>query len=397
MVKKIIRNSKERNILISKCFISLRRKMNDIMDKKTPRMGEIENITENKIFSAGSIDENMLTEEDKNRINQYANEVNITDAKQVLSFGSSAQRNISDFSVTILKKVKTRDLGEVGDALKNLTVALNSTTEPQRKGLRGLFQKAKRGVEAIKADFARAESNVKTIERDLENHQVALTQDIAMFDQLYELNRQYYKELTLYIIAGKRALEKAKSEDLEDYKEKAEETQLQEDIQAYNDFLSMCNRFEKKIHDLELTRTVCIQTVPQIRMLQANDQELLEKIQSSITNTIPLWRHQIVIALGLEHSARALAAQNAITETTNELLMENSEKLKIASIETAKESERAVIDIETLEKRNADLIYALNEVVQIHEEGSKKRKEAEIELQRIEDELKTALLEIGNK
>lgn len=369
----------------------------ELFEQEAPTVGNVHVYEEEQIFSAGAIDETMLSKEENEKVEQYAKNINITDAKQVMSYGSNAQKNISNFSVTILKKVKTRDLGEVGEALKNLTIALNSTTEPEKRGIRRLFQKAKRGVESLKADYAKAETNVNTIEHDLEKHQVTLMQDIAMFDQMYALNREYYKELTLYIIAGKKVLEKAKNEELEVFRLKAEETQLQEDIQAYNDFLGMCNRFEKKLHDLELTRAITIQSVPQIRMLQNNDQEMLEKIQSSITNTIPLWRHQIVIALGLEHSARALAAQNAITETTNNLLTENSEKLKIATIETAKESERAVVDIDTLRKCNQDLIESINEVVRIHDEGTRKRIEAEAMLEQIENELKSALLEVVAK
>lgn len=359
---------------------------------QVPTHGNIQASVVSKIYSAGSIDEEMLSQEDKERIESYVGSVKISDARQVMSFGSNAQKNISDFSITVLKKVRTRDLGDVGDALKGLTVALNSTTEPERKGIRGLFQKAKRGIESLKADYAKAETNVQTIERDLEKHQVTLMQDISMFDQMYQLNLKYYKDLTLYIIAGKRIIEAAKGEELEKFRVRAEETQLQEDIQAYNDYLSMCNRFEKKLHDLELTRAITIQTAPQIRMLQNNDEEMLEKIQSSIINAIPLWRHQIVIALGLEHSARAIAAQNAVSETINNLLSDNSEKLKMATVETARESEQSIVDVEVLKKCNRELISSLNEVVKIHEQGTKKRADAEVELKQIEEELKAALL-----
>jgi len=360
---------------------------------ETPKMGRLEPRVTGEVYHSGSINESMLSAEDREKVDSYVNSISLSDARQVMSFGSSAQKNISDFSVTILKKVKTKDLGDIGNALKNLTIALNSTTEPEKKGIRGLFQKAKRGIEAVKADYAKAETNVQTIERDLEKHQYALMQDISMFDQMYQLNMEYYRDLTLYIIAGKKILDSVKSEELEKYRLRAEETQLQEDIQAYNDYMAMCNRFEKKLHDLELTRVITIQSAPQIRLLQNNDEEMLEKIQSSIINAIPLWRHQIVIALGLEHSARAIAAQNAISETINNLLSENAEKLKMATIETAKESEKSIVDIDTLRKCNRELITSLNEVVKIHEQASKKRQSAELELQAIENELKTALLE----
>ena len=350
-----------------------------------------------KVYSAGSIDETMLSPEDKALVDSYVNDLVISDAKQVMSFGSAAQRNIVNFSSTVLNKTKTRDLGDIGDVLKELTVALNSTTEPEKRGSAGLFQRGKRTIEAIKADYAKAETNVMSIERTLEKHQITLMQDIAMFDQMYQLNLQYYKDLTLYIIAGKRILEKAKTVELAKFREKAERTQLQEDIQAYNDYMNMCRRFEKRLHDLETTRVITIQSSPQIRLIQTNDEEMLEKIQSSIVNTIPLWRNQIVLTLGIEHSSRAVAAQNAITETTNTLLQENAEKLKMATVETAKEAERPVVDVETLRKVNRELIASINEVVRIQEAGAKKREAAEVELQKIEMELKTAMIEAGSR
>lgn len=348
-------------------------------------------------YSAGSIDESMLNNDEKEMIAQFANEIDISNAKQVIQYGSSAQKSISDFSVNILGKVKTSELGDVGDALKELTVALDATTEPEKKGILGIFQKAKRGVDSIKTNYAKAETNVSRIEKDLEKHQVVLTQDVEMFEQMYDLNLQYYRELTMYIIAGKKALDKARGEQLEALKEKAETSQMQEDVENYNKYVNLCNRFEKKLHDLELTRVIAMQVAPQIRLLQDNDQEMLEKIQSSLVNTIPLWRHQMVLALGIEHTQRALSAQNMITEKTNELLTRNAETLKMATVETAKEAERSVVDIATLKRCNQQLISSISEVVKIHEQGAKRRQDAETELVKVEQELKQALLEAGSK
>lgn len=348
-------------------------------------------------YNAGSIDESMLSNDEKEMVAQFANEIDISNAKQVILYGSSAQKSISDFSVNILGKVKTSELGDVGDALKELTVALDATTEPEKKGILGIFQKAKRGVDSIKANYAKAETNVSRIEKDLEKHQVVLTQDVEMFEQMYDLNLQYYRELTMYIIAGKKALDKARGEQLEALKVKAETSQMQEDVENYNKYVNLCNRFEKKLHDLELTRVIAMQVAPQIRLLQDNDQEMLEKIQSSLVNTIPLWRHQMVLALGIEHTQRALFAQNMITEKTNELLTRNAETLKMATVETAKEAERSVVDIATLKRCNQQLISSISEVVKIHEQGAKRRQDAETELVKVEQELKQALLEAGSK
>ena len=348
-------------------------------------------------YSAGSIDESMLSNDEKEMVAQFANEIDISNAKQVIQYGSSAQKSISDFSIDILGKVKTSELGDVGDALKELTVALDATTEPEKKGIFGIFQKAKRGIDSIKANYAKAETNVSRIEKDLEKHQVVLTQDVEMFEQMYDLNLQYYRELTMYIIAGKKALDKARGEQLDTLKMKAETSQMQEDVENYNKYVNLCNRFEKKLHDLELTRVIAMQVAPQIRLLQDNDQEMLEKIQSSLINTIPLWRHQMVLALGIEHTQRALSAQNMITEKTNELLTRNAETLKMATVETAKEAERSVVDIATLKKCTQQLIYSISEVVKIHEQGAKKRQDAEAELVKVEQELKHALLEAGSR
>lgn len=367
-------------------------KRNPLLDD-IPVMQSVVSSEEPKGYSAGTIDESMLSEEEREMVDQFASEIDITNVDQVVKYGMNAQQNISDFSVSILKKVKTYDLGEVGTSLKELTTAVDATTEPEKKGLFGVFQKAKRGVGSIRANYAKAESNVDRIEKDLRLHQNVLIQDISMYQQMYELNVQYYKELTMYIIAGKKALDKAKNGKLVELKAKADQTNLQEDVQEYKDFEDLCYRFEKKISDLELTRVIAIQSAPQVRMLQNNDREMLDKLQSSLSNTIPLWRNQLVLSLGIEHSQRALEAQSVLTEKTNDLLRRNSETLKMATIETAKEVEKPIVDIETLRLCSKNLISSVNEVVKIHEQGTAKRVKAQEELLKIEEELKQAMLE----
>jgi uncharacterized protein YaaN involved in tellurite resistance len=348
-----------------------------------------------KDFSAGTVDESMLSDEEKEIVNQFASEIDIENVDQVVNYGIKAQTNISDFSVTILKKVKTYDLGDIGTSLKELTVALDATTEPEKKGILGVFQKAKQGAGSVRANYAKAESNVDRIEKDLQQHRTVLTQDISMYQQMYELNVQYYKELTMYIIAGKKALAQAQTGKLQELKEKAESSEKQEDVQAYRDYEDLCNRFEKKLADLEITRVISIQSAPQVRMLQNNDREMLDKLQSSLANTIPLWRNQLVLSLGLEHTSRALKAQGELADKTNELLKKNSETLKMATVETAKQSERPIVDIETLKQCNRDLIGSINEVVKIHEQGTVKRAKAQEELVKIEEDLKQAMMEAG--
>ena len=291
------------------------------------------------------------------------------------------------------KQHKNYDLGEIGDSLKELTIALDATVEPQKKGVLGLFQKAKRGIDSIRANYAKAETNVNRIEKDLRGHQSVLMKDIDVYQQMYELNIQYYKELTMYIIAGKKALELAKTGKLQALKSKADETGMQEDVQCYRDFEDMCHRFEKKLSDLEITRVISIQVAPQVRMLQNNDREMLDKLQSSLANTIPLWRNQLVLSLGIEHTRRALEAQSTLADKTNELLRKNSETLKMATVETAKQAERPIVDIETLRQCNRDLIATINDVIKIHEQGTAKREKAQGELVRIEEELKQTMLE----
>lgn len=344
-------------------------------------------------YSVGTIDESMLSEDEKAIVEQFANEIDISNVQQIVKYGVGAQRNISDFSVSILKKVKTYDMGEVGDSLRDLTIALDATVEPDKKGFLGVFQKAKRGIGAIRANYAKAESNVDRIERDLLSHEAVLIQDIAVYQQMYELNVQYYKELTMYIFAGKKALDRARAGKLLELKVIADQSNKQEDVQAYSDFEDLCHRFEKKLSDLEITRIISIQSAPQVRMLQNNDRELLDKLQSSIANTIPLWRNQLVLSLGIEHTRRSLDAQNTLADKTNELLIKNSETLKMATIETAKAAERPIVDIETLRQCNKDLIASIKEVIKVHEQGAIKRVQAQEELVRIEAELKQAMLD----
>ena len=344
--------------------------------------------------NAVKLDESMLSDAEKKMVADFAQKIDVTDSNMVMQYGAAAQKNIATFSENALSSVKTKDLGEVGDALSSLVVELKNFGQPEKKGIAGLFQKKKNELEAMKASYSKAEVNVEKIVRMLENHQVVLMKDIAMFDQMYDLNTKYYKELTMYILAGKKRLEYLRANDLEQLRKKAEQTGTQEDAQAYNDFMNLCSRFEKKLHDLELTRMISIQMGPQTRLLQNNDTQMLEKIQSSLVNTIPLWKSQMVLALGLEHGRQATAAQTAVTNMTNDLLKKNADMLKMGTIETAKEAERSVVSIETLQHTNQQLISTLDEVMKIQTEGAQKRKEAEVELGRIEGELKQKLLEL---
>ena len=341
------------------------------------------------------LDESQLNEAERKMVNDFAQKIDITDSTQILQYGAAAQKNIAGFSENALNNVRTKDLGEVGQALSSLVVELKTFGQEEKKsGIAGFFQKKKTDLIAMKASYDKAEVNVNKISAILEGHQVTLMKDIAMLDQMYELNTKYYKELTMYILAGKKALSKARNEKLEELRQKAAASGAQEDAQAYNDYANLCNRFEKKIHDLELTRMISIQMGPQTRMIQNNDTLMLEKIQSSLVNTIPLWKSQMVLALGLEHSRQATAAQSAVTNMTNELLKKNADMLKMGTIQTAKEAERSIVDIETLQHTNQQLISTLDEVMQIQKDGAQKRREAELELGRIEGELKQKLLEL---
>lgn len=339
------------------------------------------------------LDESMLSDAEKKIVDEFAQKIDLTDSTQVLQYGVAAQKNIASFSENALNKVRTKDLGEVGDTLSNLVVQLKNNA-PGTEKKRGFFQRSKLKLDEMKAQYDKAEVNVDKICRILEQHQVALMKDVAMFDQMFDLNQQYYKELTMYIIAGKKKLEACRAKELAELRKKAEQSGSQEDAQAYNDLANQVERFEKKINDLELTRIISIQMGPQTRLLQNNDSLMIEKIQTSLVNTIPLWKSQMVLALGLERSRQATAAQSAVTNMTNELLKKNSEMLKMGTIATAKEAERGIVDVETLRKTNEDLISTLDEVMQIQNEGRQKRAEAEVELGKIEGELRQKLLEL---
>ncbi|MCR5310711.1 MAG: toxic anion resistance protein [Lachnospiraceae bacterium] len=349
---------------------------------------------EERNANAIELNEDLLSEEEKKIVNEFAAKIDIKDSNMVMQYGAAAQKNIADFSEAALNNVRTKDLGEIGEDLASLVVELKNVGTPEKKGIAGFFQKKKNELESIKASYTKAEGNVNKIVQQLENHQIVLMKDIAMFDQMYALNTKYYKELTMYIIAGKKRLADARNIELEELRKKAEETGAQEDAQKYNDYANLCNRFEKKLHDLELTRMISIQMGPQTRLLQNNDTQMLEKIQSSLINTIPLWKSQMVLALGIEHGKQATQAQSAVTQMTNDLLKKNADTLKMATIETAKEAERSVVDIETLQHTNEQLISTLDEVMKIQTEGAQKRREAEAELGRIEGELKKKLLEL---
>ena len=340
------------------------------------------------------LDDSMLSEEEKAQVSAFAKQIDLTNSTVILQYGAGTQKKMADFSETALENVKSKDLGEVGTLLSNVVTELKDFDEEETKGFLGLFKKGSNKIEAMKAKYAKAETNVNEIVQVLEGHQVQLLKDVAVLDKMYELNLTYYKELTMYILAGKKKLQEVRSTQLQELRAKAEATGLAEDAQATKDLDDMCNRFEKKIYDLELTRQIAMQTAPQIRMVQSNDTIMVEKIQSTVVNTIPLWKSQMVIALGVEHSMQAAEAQRQVTDITNELLKKNAEKLKLASVETAKEAERGIVDMETLKTTNQALISTFDEVLKIQQEGRIKRQEAEVEMQRMENELKQKLLEI---
>ena len=340
-------------------------------------------------------DESILSAEEKNMVDAFAEQINLRDSGMILQYGVGAQKKMADFSEAALDNVRTKDLGEVGDLLTGVVTELkNFDADEEEKGFLGFFKKTTNKLTTMKAKYDRAEVNVGKICEALENQQVTLMKDIAVLDKMYELNKTYFKELSMYIIAGKKKLEKVRAGELPELMRKAEMTGLPEDAQAAKDLDAMCNRFEKKLHDLELTRMISIQTAPQIRLVQNNDTMMVEKIQSTVVNTIPLWKSQMVLALGVAHSTQAAKAQREVTDMTNELLRKNAETLKLASIETAKESERGIVDIETLKNTNESLISTLDEVMKIQQEGRQKRQEAELEMQRMEGELKSKLLQL---
>lgn len=347
--------------------------------------------------AAGAVDESMLTDEERKQVAEFVKQIDVSDIKVVNSYGAGAQKGISTFSASITGTVKTKEFGEVGDSLRELKMAIDSTIVPEKKGILSIFQKGKQKISYFISNYETAETNIKKVEKDLQKHQQNLIKDVFVYDQMYDMNLQFYKELTMYIIAGRKALIEARTTRMAELREKAERTQDQLDIQYFNDYQNACNRFEKRLSDLETTRLVSIQMAPQIRLLQDADQEVVDKLRSDIINTIPLWRNQMVLALGIEHTTRALNAQSAVDEMTNEMFRRNAETLKQGAIDAAAASERSVVDVETLRKVNADIITSINEVVKIHEDGAKRREKAQGELAKIEDELKQALLDAGSR
>ena len=354
-------------------------------------------VEESKKATPVQVEDTPLSPEEQKMVNDFAEKIDLTNSQMVLQYGAASQKKLSDFSETALSRVKTKDMGETGELITNLISELqgfDATTE-QPKGIFGFFKKTSNSIEQLKTRYDSADKNVERIKAKLEDHQVVLMKDIAMLDKMYEYNLVYFKELTMYILAGKKKLADVRANELKAAQEKAQRTQLPEDAQAARDLADMCDRFEKKLYDLELTRNVSIQMGPQIRLIQSNDTMMAEKIQTTIVNTIPLWKNQMVLALGIAHSQQAMAAERAVTDATNELLKKNAATLKQGTIDIAKESERGIVDIETLQQTNKQLIETLDELNKIRADGKVKRANAEQELGRIEGELRSKLLEIN--
>jgi len=341
------------------------------------------------------IPEVVLTPQEQKMVDDFAAQIDITNTQMVMQYGAGSQKKIADFSESALNNVRTKDMGEIGQMLADVVTELKDFGEEEEKGFLGFFKKGSNKLESLKIKYDKAEANINKICKVMEEHQVTLLKDAAMLDKMYELNLNYFKELSMYILAGKQKLQQARNVELAALLQKAEQSSLPEDTQAANDFAAMCERFEKKIYDLELTRTIAMQMAPQIRLIQSNDTAMSEKIQSTLVNTIPLWKSQMVIAIGLNHSSEAAKAQKEVTDMTNALLKKNAEALKTATIETARESERGIVDIETLTATNQTLISTLDEVMKIQEEGRTKRQNAEVELVRIEDEMRQKLLAVS--
>ena len=355
-------------------------------------------IAESKKATPVQVEDTPLSPEEQKMVNDFAEKIDITNSQMVLQYGAASQKKLSDFSETALSRVKTKDMGETGELITSLISELqgfDATTE-QPKGIFGFFKKTSNSIEQLKTRYDSADKNVERIKAQLEDHQVTLMKDITMLDKMYELNLVYFKELTMYILAGKKKLAEVRANDLKAAQEKAQRTQLPEDAQAARDLADLCDRFEKKLYDLELTRNVSIQMGPQIRLIQSNDTMMAEKIQTTIVNTIPLWKNQMVLALGIAHSQQAMQAERAVTDATNELLKKNAATLKQGTIEIAKESERGIVDIETLQQTNKQLIETLDELNKIRADGKVKRANAEQELGRIVGELRQKMLEINN-
>ena len=363
-----------------------------------PTFGKTEiSIEQTDIANAGAVDESMLSDDEKKQVDEFVKKIDISDIKLLNSYGSGAQKGISTFSTNITKSMKTKEFGEIGESLRELRVAISSTTTTEKKGLLGLFQKGKQKATFLLSNYQSAETNIQKIEKDLQHHQQILTKDIYVYDQMYDLNIDFYKELTMYIIAGKKALASARIEKLVELKRIADESNNELDVEKFRDYERACNRFEKRIHDLEISRILSIQQAPQIRLLQDADQQMVDKLRADILNMIPMWRNQMVLALGIQHTTNALNAQSALDEMSNEMFRRNAETLKQGAIDAALASERDILDIDTIRKVNEDILTSINEVVKIHEEGSKRRAEAQEELAKIENELKQGLLEAGSR
>lgn len=352
--------------------------------------------TEPKQELQEQLDESMLTDEERKMVEDFSNQIDLHNSNAILQYGVGTQKKMADFSGDALENVKTKDLGEIGEMLSGVVAELRNFDE-EEKGFLGIFKKTSNKIDALKVKYSKAETNIVRITEALEQHQVQLLKDIAVLDKMYDLNLNYFKELSMYILAGKKKLQNTRNTELAQLLEKAKMSGLPEDAQAAKDLEALCDRFEKKIHDLELTRMVSIQTAPQIRLVQNSDTMMVEKIQSTVVNTIPLWKSQMVLALGVSHAEQASRAQREVADMTNELLKRNAETLKIAAVESAKESERGIVDLETLKTTNASLISTLDEVMKIQADGRAKRRAAEVEMQNMEDELKRKLLEISSK
>ena len=338
--------------------------------------------------------EAQLTEEELKQVEEFSKQIDIANSAGVMNYGVGTQKKLADFSEKAIENVRTKDMGEVGDMITDLVTQLKSfEIDEDDKGLKALFKKSANRLEALKVRYSKAETNVQTISNELEKHQVTLMKDVEVLDKMYDMNLNYFKELTMYILAGKKRLEEERATTLVELQKKAEASGLPEDAEAAKDFANKCDRFEKKIYDLELTRTIAMQTGPQIRMVQSSDTAMAEKIQSTIVNTIPLWKNQMVIAMGIEHATQAAKAEREVNDMTNKLLRKNADALKVATIESAKEAERGIVDIETLKHTNESLISTLDEVRKIQTEGKQKRREAEAELAQIESQLKDKLIE----
>ena len=380
----------------------------DMMEQQAPTLvfGEVEDGVKDKQPLAEisqekdikeELDDSVLSDEEKRQVEEFAKQIDLHNSTAILQYGVGTQKKMADFSGNALENVKTKDLGEVGEMLSDVVTQLKGFDEEEEKGFLGLFKKPAHKLESMKAKYAKAETNVNKICEALENNQVQLLKDISLLDKMYDLNLTYFKELSMYILAGKKKLAETRETELPQLLEKAKASGLPEDAQAARDLEALCDRFEKKLHDLELTRMVSIQTAPQIRLVQSSDTMMVEKIQSTIVNTIPLWKSQMVLALGVTHAEQAARAQREVSDMTNELLRKNAEVLKTATIESARESERGIIDMETLKNTNANLISTLDEVMKIQADGREKRRIAEQEMQTMENELKQKLLELSER